>query len=77
MRKREQSAGDDGSTLALKPTGRVNRSLKQKAPVAPQNGDLSPQKLKKNNRVDHGLWSYTHRTRAKTVVDFANNQFFF
>ena len=44
-RKREQSMGDDGSTLALKPMGRVNRSPKQRAPVAPQNGDLSPQKI--------------------------------
>ena len=40
MHKREQSTGDDGSTLALKPMGRVNPSRKQRAPVAPQNGDL-------------------------------------
>ena len=45
MHKREQSTGDDGSTLALKPTGRVNQSPKQRAPVAPQNGDLSQQKI--------------------------------
>ena len=25
--------------MALKPPGRVNRSLKQRVPVAPQNGD--------------------------------------
>ena len=48
MCKREQSMGDDGSTLALKPMGRVNQSLKQRAPVAPQNGDLSPQNFLKN-----------------------------
>ena len=41
-----ESAGNDGSTLALKPIDRVNRSPKQRASVAPQNGDLSPQKLK-------------------------------
>ena len=44
MHKQEQSSGDDGYTLALKPMGRVNQSLKQQVPVAPQNGDLSPQK---------------------------------
>ena len=38
MRKREQSTGDNGSTLALKPMGRVNRSPKQRVTVAPQNG---------------------------------------
>ena len=32
-------------TLALKLMGRVNRSSKQRAPVAPQNDDLSPQKV--------------------------------
>ena len=47
MRKQEQGVGNDGSTLALKPMGRVNQSPKQGAPAAPQNGDLSPQKLKK------------------------------
>ena len=45
MHKQEQSVGDDGSTLALKPIGRANQILKQRAPVAPQNGDLSPQKF--------------------------------
>ena len=45
MHKQEQSAGKDGSTLALKPMGRVNQSPKQRVPVAPQNGDLSPQKI--------------------------------
>ena len=45
MRNQKQTVGDDGSTLVLKPTGRVNRSPKQRAPVAPQNGDLSPQKF--------------------------------
>ena len=45
MPKQEQSAGDDGSTLALKHMGRVNRSPKQRVLVAPQNGDLSPQKF--------------------------------
>ena len=43
MRKWEQRVGDDGSTLVLKP----NWSPKQRAPVAPQNGDLSPQKFEK------------------------------
>ena len=37
-------ADDDRSTLALKPMGRVNQSPKQRVPVTPQNGDLSPQK---------------------------------
>ena len=32
--------GDGTSTLALKPIGGVNRSPKQRAPVAPQNGDI-------------------------------------
>ena len=36
MCKREQSADDDGSTLALKPMDRVNRSPKERVPVAPQ-----------------------------------------
>ena len=31
-------------TLALNLMSGVNRSPKQRAPVAPQNGDLSPQK---------------------------------
>ena len=44
MHKQEQSADNDGSTLALNPMGRVNRSMKQRVTVAPQNGDLSPQK---------------------------------
>ena len=44
MRKWEQSVSPDGSTLVLKPMGRDNRSLKQRVPVAPHNGDLSPQK---------------------------------
>ena len=30
-------AGDDGCTLALKPTRIVNRSPKQRVPVAPKN----------------------------------------
>ena len=47
MHQHEQSTGDDGST------GRVNRSPKQRAPVAPQNGDLSPQNLLK--KVMQGL----------------------
>ena len=65
MCKREQSMGDDGSTLALKPMGRVNWSPKQRAPVAPQKGDLSPQKFKKNylkQKYDSSLhWSGTIR----------------
>ena len=43
MCKQQQSMDDDGSTLALKPMGRVNQSPKQRALVAPQNGDLSLQ----------------------------------
>ena len=46
MHKPEPSTGNDGSTLALKPMGRVNQSPKERVPVAPQNGDLSPQKIK-------------------------------
>ena len=45
MHKQEQSTGDDGSILVLKPMGRVNRSQKQRVPVASQNGDLSLQKI--------------------------------
>ena len=44
MHKQEQSRGNGASTLALKPMGRVNRSLKQRVPVAPKNGELLPQK---------------------------------
>ena len=40
MHKQEQSTGDDGSILALKPMVRVNWSPKQRVPVAPQNGVL-------------------------------------
>ena len=47
MRKWEQSAGDDGSTLASKLMGRV--SLKQGALVAPQNGDIVTAKNYKKN----------------------------
>ena len=39
------STGDGASTLALKPMGGVNQSPKQRSSVAPQNGDLSPQKI--------------------------------
>ena len=39
------SPGDGASTLALKPMDGVNQSPKQRVPVAPQNGDLSPQNL--------------------------------
>ena len=42
-----ESTGDDASTLALKPMGGVNRSPKQRVPVAPQNGDIVTAKLKK------------------------------
>ena len=45
--KGEQTAGDDWSILALKPMGRVNQSLKQRVPVAPQNGDFVTTKIKK------------------------------
>ena len=40
------SAGSGASTLALKPMGRVNQSLKQRVLVVPQNGDLSLQQIK-------------------------------
>ena len=53
MRKWEQSAGNGGSILALKSMERVNWSPKQRVPVAPQNGDLSPQKnFKKDFRYE-------------------------
>ena len=39
------SADNDGSTLALKPMRRVNQSLTQKVPVAPQNGDIVTTKI--------------------------------
>ena len=39
-----ESTGDGVSTLGLKPMGGVNQSPKQREPVAPQNGDLSPEK---------------------------------
>ena len=35
-----EGTGDGAPTLALKPMGGVNQSLKQKVPVAPQNGDI-------------------------------------
>ena len=38
------NTGNGASTLALKPRGTVNRSPKQRVPVAPQNCDLSPPK---------------------------------
>ena len=49
-RKQKMSTGDDGSTLALKAMGRVNRNLEQIIPVTPQNGDLSRQKNLKQGR---------------------------
>ena len=42
-----ESTGDGASTLPLKTLGRVNQTPKQRAPVAPQNVTLSPQRLKK------------------------------
>ena len=50
MCKEEQSVGDDGSTLALKPSahGQSQPKSKTEIAVALQNGDLSLQKnLKK------------------------------
>ena len=38
-RKWETYAGNCASTLALKPIVKVYQSLKQRVPVAPQNGD--------------------------------------
>ena len=55
MHIQEQSAGDEASTLALKPMGRSNQSPKQIVPVAPQNGDLSPQKKTLRKRI---IWHY-------------------
>ena len=43
VRKRQKSIGGNESTLALKPTGRVISSLKQRIPVAPQNLRTSAQ----------------------------------
>ena len=40
MCKQEKSTGGYGSTLALKPMGRVNQSPKQRTTVALQNSDL-------------------------------------
>ena len=41
-----ESTSDGVSTLALKPLGGVNRSPKQRVPVAPQNSDIVTTKLK-------------------------------
>ena len=42
VHKRQKSAGDDESILALKPMGRIIPSPKQKVPVAPLNGPHGP-----------------------------------
>ena len=52
MRKQENYAGDDEFNLVLKPMGRIIRSPKQRVPVAPYNGNLSPHKEKLNNLFD-------------------------
>ena len=41
---RGSGTGDGPSTLTLKPMNGVNQSPKQRILVAPQNGDMSPQK---------------------------------
>ena len=44
------SAGNGASTLTLKLLmGGVTQNPKQRTPMAPQNGDLSPQKLQKKS----------------------------
>ena len=53
--KRQKSAGDDRSTLTLKLMGRVIRSPKQRAPVAPQNGPQSNKNLKEKKRIKVNL----------------------
>ena len=50
--------GDDGSTLALKPMGRVNQSPKQRAPVAPQNGEMSLQKIYLKKKRLHEIYAW-------------------
>ena len=44
------SASDGASTLALKPMGSVTRIPKQRVSMAPQNSDLSLQKLKNKQK---------------------------
>ena len=70
MCMREQSAGDDGSTQALKPMGRVNQSLKQRTPVAQQNGDLSPQKIIKKNKTKKNLCQFGFRLMRTHLLRF-------
>ena len=45
------STGNGASTLALKPMGGVNQSLKQRVPLAPQNGNIVTAKLKKTTNA--------------------------
>ena len=70
----QATAGDDGSTLALKPTRIVNRSPKQRVSVAPQNSDLSPQKKKKKKKKNFKklqtyqiVVMYHHSTRGQQI----------
>ena len=44
---KQQSTGLGFKTLALKPMGGVNQSLKQGVSVAPQNGDIVTAKIKR------------------------------
>ena len=66
------STGNGASTLALKPMGGVNQSLKQSAPVAPQNGVLSPQKFFSLPPSNIHIWStgmgYWFRTEQKSFL---------
>ena len=46
-----ERADNGASTLALKPVGRVNGSLKQRVPESPQTGDIVTAKIKKKNFI--------------------------
>ena len=63
MCKWEQSTGDGTSTLSLNFMGRVKQNLKQRVQVAPQNGDLSPQKKEpsKQQKVQY-VWDVSENS---------------
>ena len=47
-----KSTGNDTSTQALIPIGRVNRSPKQRVPLAPENGEIVTTKKVKDLPLD-------------------------
>ena len=51
MPMQEQNTGNGRSTLALKPMGRVNSSLRQRVPLAPYNGDHTTNFFKKSKVI--------------------------